>query len=77
LDALTNQLGGDKAGAVKSLIGGENKADALKGLLNGKSKNSEKSAEGDAAKSDAGSNNEEAKPADNAKQKALKKLLNF
>jgi AsmA protein len=77
LDALTNKLGGDKAGAVKSLIGGENKADALKGLLNGKSKNSEKSAEGDAAKSDAGSNNEEAKPADNAKQKALKKLLNF
>ncbi len=77
MDALTDKLGGDKAGAVKSLIGGENKADALKGLLNGKSKNTEKSTEGEAAKSDSGTNNEETKPADNVKQKALKKLLNF
>ncbi len=78
MDALTNKLGGDKAGAVKSLIDGENKGDALKGLLNGKSsKNNEKNTEGEAAKSDAGTSNEEAKPADNIKQKALKKLLNF
>lgn len=77
MDALTNKLGGDKAGAVKSLIDGENKGDALKGLLNGKSKNTEKSTEGEAAKSDAGTSNEEAKPAENIKQKALKKLLNF
>ena len=77
LDALTDKLGGDKAGAVKSLIGGENKADALKGLLNGKSKTPEKTTESDAAKSGTGNNNEEAKPADDLKQKTLKKLLNF
>jgi AsmA protein len=80
LDALTDKLGGDKAGAVKSLINGENKADALKGLLNGKS--SSKNTEGDAAKSESEKSAEEAKPteekpADKLKQKALKKLLNF
>lgn len=80
LDALTDKLGGDKAGAVKSLIGGENKAEALKGLLNGKS--SSKNTEGEAAKSESEKGNEEAKPteekpADKLKQKALKKLLNF
>ena len=80
LDALTDKLGGDKAGAVKSLINGENKADALKGLLNGKS--SSKNTESDAAKSESEKSAEEAKPteekpADKLKQKALKKLLNF
>ncbi|MGQ2966791.1 AsmA family protein [Methylophilus sp.] len=80
LDALTDKLGGDKAGAVKSLIGGENKADVLKGLLNGKS--AAKNAEGEAAKSESEKSPEEAKPAeekpaDKLKQKALKKLLNF
>lgn len=74
MDALADKLGGDKAGAVKSLIGGENKSEALKGLLNGKS-----SADGASADpaNPAGSATEEAKPADQLKQKALKKLLNF
>jgi len=62
LDALTEKLGGSKA-------------DALKGLLNGKS--SSDSAGGDAAKSESGATTEPAKPADQLKQKALKKLLNF
>lgn len=62
LDALTEKLGGTKA-------------DALKGLLNGKS--SSDSTSGDAAKSDSGTTTEPAKPADQLKQKALKKLLNF
>jgi AsmA protein len=62
LDALTEKLGGSKA-------------DALKGLLNGKS--SSDSASGDATKSESGTATEPAKPADQLKQKALKKLLNF
>jgi len=62
LDALTEKLGGSKA-------------DALKGLLNGKS--SSDSAGGDAAKSESGTTTEPVKPADQLKQKALKKLLNF
>lgn len=62
LDALTEKLGGSKA-------------DALKGLLNGKS--SSDSTSGDAAKSESGRATEPAKPADQLKQKALKKLLNF
>lgn len=62
LDALTEKLGGSKA-------------DALKGLLNGKS--SSDSTSGDAAKSESGTTAEPAKPADQLKQKALKKLLNF
>jgi len=62
LDALTEKLGGTKA-------------DALKGLLNGKS--SSDSTGGDAAKSESGTTTEPAKPADQLKQKALKKLLNF
>ena len=62
LDAITEKLGGTKA-------------DALKGLLNGKS--SSDSAGGDAAKSQSGTTTEPAKPADQLKQKALKKLLNF
>lgn len=65
LDALSNKLGGDKAGAVKSLLGGENKADALKGLLNG------------GASKDTPAPNGEAAPKEDLKQKALKKLLNF
>ncbi|SDK74403.1 AsmA protein [Methylophilus rhizosphaerae] len=73
LDALTDKIGGDKAGAVKSLIGGDNKADALKGLLNGKSSGSSTDdTKSDAAKQESGSNTE-TKPA----QKALKKLLKF
>jgi AsmA protein len=62
LDAITDKLGGTKA-------------DALKGLLNGKS--SSDSTGGDAAKSESGTTTEPAKPADQLKQKALKKLLNF
>ena len=62
LDALTEKLGGTKA-------------DALKGLLNGKS--SSDSTSGDATKSESGTTTEPAKPADQLKQKALKKLLNF
>jgi len=62
LDALTEKLGGSKA-------------DALKGLLNGKS--SSDSASGDATKSESGTATEPAKPADQLKQKALEKLLNF
>lgn len=75
VDALTNKLGGDKAGAVKSLIEGGNKADALKGLLNGKS--SSESTTGNTEKPTEEKPAEEAKPADQLKQKALKKLLNF
>jgi len=44
-------------------------------LLNGKS--SSDSAGGDATKSESGTTTEPAKPADQLKQKALKKLLNF
>jgi len=44
-------------------------------LLNGKS--SSDSAGGDAAKSESGTTTEPVKPADQLKQKALKKLLNF
>jgi len=62
LDALTEKLGGTKA-------------DALKGLLNGKS--SSDSTSGDLTKSESGTTTEPAKPADQLKQKALKKLLNF
>lgn len=62
LDALTEKLGGSKA-------------DTLKGLLNGKT--SSESTNGDAAKSESGTATEPAKPADQLKQKALKKLLNF
>jgi len=62
LDALSEKLGGTKA-------------DALKGLLN--SKSSSDSTGGDAAKSESGTTTEPAKPADQLKQKALKKLLNF
>ncbi|MDP8567894.1 AsmA family protein [Methylophilus aquaticus] len=80
LDALTNQLGGDKADAVKSLINGSNKTDALKGLLNKKS-SSESTNTGTEKPSDANPTEEkpaeETKPADQLKQKALKKLLNF
>lgn len=61
LDALSEKIGGSKA-------------DALKGLLNGKS--STNGAESDPSKSGSGTT-EEAKPADQLKQKALKKLLNF
>ena len=76
LDALTDKIGGDKAGAVKSLINGDNKADALKGLLN-KNKSSPGENSDETKKSESGSATEEAKPADQLKQKALKKLLNF
>lgn len=61
LDALSEKIGGTKA-------------DALKGLLNGKS--STNNSGGDTSKPESGST-EEAKPADQLKQKALKKLLNF
>jgi AsmA protein len=61
LDALSEKIGGSKA-------------DALKGLLKGKS--STNGAESDPSKSGSGTI-EEAKPADQLKQKALKKLLNF
>lgn len=76
MDALTNKLGSDKAEAVKSLMGGENKADALKGLLN-KNKSSAPQSTDESQKAESGTATEEAKPADELKQKALKKLLNF
>lgn len=61
LDALGEKIGGSKA-------------DALKGLLNGKSSTS--NTEGGATQSGSGAT-EETKPADQIKEKALKKLLNF
>ena len=61
LDALSEKIGSTKA-------------DALKGLLNGKS--STNNSGNDASKPESGAT-EEAKPADQLKQKALKKLLNF
>jgi AsmA protein len=76
LNALTEKIGGDKAGAVKSLINGDNKADALKGLLN-KNKSSSTESNNEAKKSESSGTTEEAKPAEQVKQKALKKLLNF
>jgi AsmA protein len=76
LDALSEKIGGDKAGAVKSLINGDNKADALKGLLN-KNKSSSTESNDEAKKSESSGTTEEAKPAEQVKQKALKKLLNF
>ncbi|WP_018987269.1 AsmA family protein [Methylophilus methylotrophus] len=57
--------------ALTEKLGGS-KADTLKGLLNGKT--SSESTNGDAAKSESGTATE---PADQLKQKALKKLLNF
>lgn len=75
IDALSNKLGGDKAGAVKSLLGGENKADALKGLLNGAANNG--AANNGAASKETSAPNAEAAPKEDIKQKALKKLLNF
>ena len=61
LDALTNKVGGDKA-------------EALKGLLNGKSSGSTGS---DSTNPQGNESTEPAKPVDELKQKALKKLLNF
>jgi AsmA protein len=61
LDALTNKVGGDKA-------------EALKGLLNGKSSGSTGS---DSSNPQGNESTEPAKPVDELKQKALKKLLNF
>ena len=87
MDALTNKIGGDKAEAVKSLMGDGNKADALKGLLNrkpsgsntdsettnntGTDAGSSDAANSDATKSDSGSKTE-TKPAEK-----LKNLLKF
>lgn len=56
--------------ALTEKMGGT-KAEALKGLLNGKP------ATDNAGASPEGASNESAKPADQLKQKALKKLLNF
>lgn len=61
LDALTNKVGGDKA-------------EVLKGLLNGKSSGSTGS---DSTNPQGSESTEPAKPVDELKQKALKKLLNF
>lgn len=77
---LLDKVGGDKAGAVKSLIGDGDKVDALKGLL-GKSKSTETApATGDAAKTDSTTTEQPKSAEEIAKEKAeqkLKKLLNF
>ncbi|MDP2154147.1 MAG: AsmA family protein [Methylotenera sp.] len=77
---LLDKVGGDKAGAVKSLIGDGDKVDALKGLL-GKSKPTETApATGDAAKTDSTTTEQPKSAEEIAKEKAeqkLKKLLNF
>lgn len=56
--------------ALTNKVGGD-RAEALKGLLNGKPSAS------DSTSSQGGESTEPAKPADQLKQKALKKLLNF
>ncbi|WP_036301425.1 AsmA family protein [Methylotenera sp. L2L1] len=77
---LLDKVGGDKAGAVKSLIGDGDKVDALKGLL-GKSKSTETApATGDATKTDSTTTEQPKSAEEIAKEKAeqkLKKLLNF
>lgn len=77
---LLDKVGGDKAGAVKSLIGDGDKVDALKGLL-GKSKPAETApATGDATKTDSTTTEQPKSTEEIAKEKAeqkLKKLLNF
>ncbi|MDP3745109.1 MAG: AsmA family protein [Methylotenera sp.] len=77
---LLDKVGGDKAGAVKGLIGDGDKVDALKGLL-GKSKSTETApAAGDAAKTDSTTTEQPKSAEEIAKEKAekkLKKLLNF
>lgn len=77
---LLDKVGGDKAGAVKGLIGDGDKVDALKGLL-GKSKSTETApAAGDAAKTDSTATEQPKSAEEIAKEKAekkLKKLLNF
>jgi len=77
---LLDKVGGDKAGAVKSLIGDGDKVDALKGLL-GKSKPAETApATGDATKTDSTTTEQPKSAEEIAKEKAeqkLKKLLNF
>ncbi|PPC96881.1 AsmA family protein [Methylotenera mobilis] len=77
---LLDKVGGDKAGAVKSLIGDGDKVDALKGLL-GKSKPAETApASGDATKTDSTTTEQPKSAEEIAKEKAeqkLKKLLNF
>jgi AsmA protein len=77
---LLDKVGGDKAGAVKSLIGDGDKVDALKGLL-GKSKPAESApATGDATKTDSTTTDQPKSAEEIAKEKAeqkLKKLLNF
>lgn len=72
---LLDKVGGEKGAAVKELINGGDKAEALKGLLN-KKKPADATATGNEATP--------AKPAEEpkslreeAKEKALKKLLNF
>jgi len=71
---LLDKVGGEKGAAVKELINGGDKAKALEGLLNKKKP----------AESAAGSEEKPAQPAEEpkslkeqAKEKALKKLLNF
>ncbi|MDP3777972.1 AsmA family protein [Methylotenera sp.] len=77
---LLDKVGGDKAGAVKSLIGDGDKVDALKGLL-GKSKPTETApANGAATKTDSTTTEQPKSAEEIAKEKAeqkLKKLLNF
>ncbi len=77
---LLDKVGGDKAGAVKSLIDDGDKVDALKGLL-GKSKPAETApATGDATKTDSTTTEQPKSAEEIAKEKAeqkLKKLLNF
>jgi len=72
---LIDKVGGDKAGAVKALVGDGNKVDALKGLLN---KN--KPADSATAPADGGTAEQPKSTEELAKEKAeqkLKKLFKF
>lgn len=77
---LLDKVGGDKAGAVKSLIGDGDKVDALKGLLGKRNPTETAPATGDAAKTDSTTTAQPKTAEELAKEKAeqkLKKLLNF
>jgi AsmA protein len=76
---LLDKVGGDKAGAVKGLIGDGDKVDALKGLL-GKSKPTETAPSTANATTDSTTTEQPKSAEEIAKEKAekkLKKLLNF
>ena len=73
---LLDKVGGEKGAAVKELINGGDKAEALKGLL-GKKKPADATATDSATGQPAAPAEEPKSLKDQAKEKALKKLLNF